>query len=506
MFTEEQAMVLVDKAVTAAFTMFSEKKYIEASIVLNQVLRINPDNAKAFQLLGLISHNIGKHQDGVEYFNKALEHQPDNAESHNNISLCYSNLGKYQDALPHILRAVELAPQCHYMHSNLGLLYRTMRQKDKAIEHFKLALAIKEDDANVWCMLGGCYGEDMELDEAEKCFLRAVEIDPKFAPGHVDLASIYHMRHDPRAWGEYEWRFEHFDQTKFWLKLFDLSKRWYGEELDGKRIMVHSEQGLGDCIHFLRYIRLLKERGAHVILHCQPALESLVAPLVDEVYTTDPATIPLFEFRPPDFPMPEYDYFASVVSLPYLLGIPPIPKTPYLFTNRRINTDNYSDYFKIGIVWAGNPQHPNDAFRSCKLTQFLPIHDTPGVKLFSLQADKRMRQYRFSEKPVDLMEGSEDMRLVDMADHMQTLEDTAAVLQSMDLVITVDTAVLHLAGAMGVETWGLIPYNTDWRWGVKEETTEWYSSVRLFRQLTLGDWNTPFQKVKEKLHDRLSKR
>jgi tetratricopeptide (TPR) repeat protein len=512
MFTEEQAMVLVEKAVMTAFKVFSEKRYPEAEILLNQVLKVNPDNVQTLQLLGLIRHNTGKYEEGIDFFTKALEYAPENAENHNNISVCYSNLGKYDLALPHMLEAVALAPHCHYMQANLGLLYRNMRDINKAIEHFKKAITIKESDLN-WTMLGGCYGELRMMKEAEECFQKAIAINPEFAAAHVDLASVYHLQKDNRAWGEYEWRFEHFDQTKFWLKLYDIEKRWYGEKLEGKKIIIHSEQGLGDCIQFARYIPLVREKGAYVIVHCQPSLASLLKPLCDEVYTTDPGAIPLHEFRQPDFPIPEYDYFASVVSLPYLLELPPIPKPPYLFTDHWCNLgasysydDTIGRSFKIGVVWAGNPQHPNDRYRSCKLAQFKPIHDLPGVKLFSLQTDTRLRQYRFEEKPIDLTEGSDGMKLVDMSKCMDSFEDTASIMKELDLVISADTATLHLAGAFDIPTWALIPANNDWRWGLEGEKTEWYPSVRLFRQPVLGDWDTPFQQMKEILNGRLSER
>lgn len=496
MFTDEQVLVLVDKAVEAGYKFFTEKKYLEAELILMQALKVNPDNFTATQLMGLMRHNQGRFEEGIEFFSRNIEWEPGNAESHNNISLCYSNLGDFGRAEPHMRKAVELAPECNYMHANLGLLCRKLQRIEEAKEHYKKALSLKDEDANTWCMLGGCYGEQQNLQEAEKCFKKAIEIDPDFSAAHIDLASVYHlMGEEIKAWGEYEWRFECFDQTKFWLKLYDHSKRWYGEELEGMRIMLHTEQGVGDLIHFFRYVPIIKKMGAYVIVHCQEEMKSLVAPHVDEVYTEDPAKIPLFADRPEDHPMPKYDYFASIVSLPYLLQNPPIPKTPYFFTDKTFSLDNYSDYIKVGIVWAGNPMHPNDIFRSCRLSRFRTLHDLPQVKLFSLQKDKRPRQYRFMPTPVDLTEGSEGMRVVDLSDYMDTFEDTAAILKSLDLLVTVDTSVLHLAGSMNIPTWGLIPYNTDWRWGLRDEKTKWYPSVRLFRQPALGDWDSVFERV-----------
>lgn len=497
MYTQQEADDLVNEAVEKGFELFTNKRYEDAEITLTWALKVDPENVRALQIMGLLKHNQRKFTEGINFFQTAIKIEPNNAENHSNLSLCYSNLGEYEKSMPHIQKAVKLAPNCNFMHSNMGLIYFQNKDFDKAIECFLAAIKLK-NEATTWCMLGGCYAEKRLLDKAEECFKKSIEIKPKFAGAHLDLAVIYHLKGDwDKAWKEYEWRFECHDQTKFWLDLFDIKKRWCGEDLKGKRIILHSEQGVGDCLHFFRYVSLVKKLGAYVIMHCQEALDSLFSPHVDEMYTIDPGTIPLHAFRDANFGIPEYDYFASVMSLPYLLGNPPIPGTPYLHTDKKISLDNYSDYFKIGISWGGNPQHPNDAYRSCRLNLFRPIHDMPNVKLFSLQKDKRLRQYHLSKTPIDLMEGSEGMKIIDM--EMNTFEDTAAILKSLDLLITVDTSVLHLAGALQVPTWALLSYNNDWRWKAEGSNTEWYSSVKLFRQKTLGDWIPVFDEIKEAL-------
>lgn len=504
MFSEEEVLKLVDNALDLCFKKFGEGKYPDAEVIAKQALKVSPDQPRALQLIGLIRHNQKDFEKAIEYFQKALELEPDNAENHNNISLCYSNLGRFNKSISHMQKAIELSPNCYYMHANLGLQYRQNQQTEEAMKSFRKSLDLQED-AHTWGMLGGCHGERHELDEAEACFKRAIELDPKFGGAHVDLASIYQLKGEwEKAWPEYEWRFEVYEQTKFWHRLYEPEKKWDGKQsLKGKTILLHAEQGTGDMIHFFRYVPLVKALEARIVVHCWESLASLFRPHVDEIYTTDPSQIPVYWQRDEGFEIPQYDFHASVVSLPYLLQNPPIPGTPYLSTSKRINTDDYSDYFKIGIVWAGNPQHPNDPLRSCRLARFRPIHDLPGVKLFSLQKDSRPRAYRFMPAPVDLTEGAEDMKIVDMSELMDDFESTAAVINSLDLVITVDTAVLHLAGALGRPAWALIPFNTDWRWKITGETTEWYSSVRLFRQPARGDWDSVFNQVLKELQEKL---
>lgn len=504
MFSEEEILSMVKQATDIAFKRFQEGKHEDAEIIVRQALKVCPEDPAALQILGLVLHNNHHFEEAIENFEKAITVEPDNAETYNNLALCYANTGELDKAINLLQKAIDLKPDCSYMHANLGLQYRQKQDIDAAIKHFQHSLSLKADPT-VWGMLGGCYGEVKALDEAENCFQNALALSPDFAGAHVDLASIYQLRGDwRRGWEEYEWRFQVYDQLKFWCRIYEPDKKWAGQPLSGKRIVLHGEQGHGDAIHFFRYVPLLRRwENVHIIVHCADMLAPLFKNQVDEVYTTAPSLIPIYEQRNKDFRMPEYDYHCSLLSLPYILQTDTIPPCPYISVPGQANMDDYSDYFKIGICWCGNPQHPNDANRSVRLTRFRAIHDLPGVKLFSLVKDARPRAYRFMPAPVDLTEGAEDMRIVDMAPHMNDFGDTAAIINSLDLLITVDTAVLHLAGSMNRPCWGLIPWNNDWRWTLEGNNTVWYPSVKLFRQPTKGDWDSVFDKVLQQLKETL---
>ena len=407
------------------------------------------------------------------------------------MGLCYSNIGKYDEAIQMLQKAIQLNPNCSYMHSNLGLQYRHRDKIDDAIQCFEKSLSIEESHLT-WGMLGGCYGEKRNLEEAEKCFLKAIEIKPDFANAHVDLANVYHFKGEwEKAWPEYEWRHDVFEQLKIWKTLYDPNKSWTGQSLKGKTIIIHGEQGCGDTIQFSRYISRLD--AEKVILHCHDDLATIFDNCVHEVYTEEPTLLKRVD-------LPIHDYHCSVLSLPYFLNLKEIPPF-YLKIDEMVNLDHYSDSFNIGIVWAGNPQHPNDANRSCHLANFREIHDMPGVKLFSLVKNSQPRIYRFNPNPIDLTEGTEDMKIIDMSQFMKTFKDTATIINSLDLIITVDTAVLHLAGSMGKPTWALLPYCSDWRWSQKGNTTVWYPSVRMFRQPSKGDWKTIFSEVRKEIQN-----
>jgi len=500
MFTEEKIKSLFKKAIEKALEHFKAGEYKSAELILQQFLRTQEDNLDALQLLGLVRYKRGDYKKGIEYLKRAIEIKPDSAENHNNISLCYSSLGQFDNSIKHMKKAVEINPESAHYHSNLGFQYRQTKELKKSEISLKTSLEIKETPYS-WCMLGGVYGEQRNLTDAEHCFKQAVEFNPDFAEAHLDLAYLYHLRGEwGKAWPEYEYRFQCFEQNKIWLKIYVSEKKWDGKaSLKGKKIILYSEQGIGDAIHFVRYTSLIKKLGAHVTIHCSPDLKTLFQSHADEIITDHPV-----DFSNTEKELPNYDFHASLLSIPYLLENPPIPKAPYLYSTKTADLSQYDNFYKIGIVWAGSPLHPNDAHRSCYLKQFRPIHDLPGVKIFSLQKDNRKRMYRFSTKPVDFNEGSEDMKIIDMTEFMGDFNDTASIINELDLIITVDTAVLHVAGAINKPAWALITYNPDWRWKLDGMTTELYPSVRLFRQTSPGDWKSVILEIKNELEKEMS--
>lgn len=498
MFTEQEIKNLVKQALDVALVKFKKEFYHDTEVILEQTLKVSPDNVDVLQLLGLTKHAKHEYKEAIKCFEKALSIDSNNSENLNNIALCHSSLGEYKIAIEFIQKAIALKPETGYLHSNLGLQYRNIEKLNEAMECFEKALSLNPT-AITWSMLGGCYGEKKDIDKAHKCFEEALKLEPDFAGGHVDLATTYKMKGEyEKAWTHYEHRFKVYSQLKIFEIIFDPNKKWDGSDPEGKKILVHGEQGVGDYIHFVRYVKYLKEKGAYIILHCDEALKSLYEPLANELFTTDPVQIPPYDKRD-NFKMPEHDYHCSVMSLPFLLKMKNIPNEKYLFCKEKIDLCKYDNYFKIGIAWSGNPQHPNDKNRSIQLKRFSELHDLPNVKLFSLVTDIRPRQYRFEKEIIDLTADCDHMKIVDMSPFIKNFYDTATILNSLDLIITVDTSLLHLAGSLGLPVWGLIPFNPDWRWGLTGENTIWYPSMRLFRQTTKGDWNEVFKRILEEV-------
>lgn len=490
-----------------------DKSPVTAIGLAKQLLRCDSENVKALGLLGLALHRINSNIESIEVLQTAIEKDPDNADNYNSIGLAYQEIESIDKAISNINKALELSPEKHLFKNNLAIVRRKNWEFEKAIELFNEILEERPDLYQIWTSLGGTYTDVGKLDKAYECFEKALELDPDYSTCHVEYALVcFLQKHWEKGFKHLEWRKNHFPQLLNYKQIYDMSKEWNGKDsLEGKRILVYAEQGMGDSIHFMRYLPRLKERGAYVIVHLQKGLNNLFLrhPFIDEVINFDID-------HSKEYVLPEHDYQCATMSLPKLFNDYEICGEPYI----EPTTDKFKDYidnlygdnFKIGIAWAGNPLHPQDKGRSIPLKYFRPIHDTEGVTLFSLQFYSTLNKdgYITSTRKLgpaqELAEGCEDMKIIDLTKMIQCFEDTSTVLAGLDLVICCDTSVAHLAGAMGVPVWVALFAQNDWRWTMEGKTTPWYNSMRLFRQTYPGDWDTPFQEMKKDLDEVLLQR
>jgi tetratricopeptide (TPR) repeat protein len=492
MIDEAEIETLIKQAIDASYKKLTEEQYEAVCVITKQVLKICPENTHALHMLGVALHALGQFKDALQIIEKLHQLEPKNYENINNMALTLSSLNQHEKSVELLMQAIEAKGDSPSLYNNLALSYRSLGQHENAI-HVLLKSLDFAQEPKTYGLLGACHGEMQNLEQAKEFFMKALELDPEYYPARVDLAAVYHLIGDYDAgFREYEHRFKVYEQLSLWMRIYKPEKRWQGENLDGKTIIVHTEQGLGDNIHFVRYVPLLRQWNVKIIIHCSESLRELFSPFADEIYTEDPKKI---EQNPEEFKPPEHDCACSVVSLLHLLDNPPIPSCPYIHVKNAVDMSAYEGLFKIGIVWGGNPQHPNDRKRSCHLKMFRDIQNLPKVKLFSLMKDTRFRCYNDEDSPIDLTVGTEDMKIVDMSEKMNSFADTARILNSLDLVIGVDTSVIHLAGAMGVRTFCALAWNPDWRWKLQGKNTEWYESVCLFRQTIKDDWLHVFQDI-----------
>jgi hypothetical protein len=378
------------------------------------------------------------------------------------------------EAMPLLERAVALIPEEPEFHNNLGLALAAADRTDEAILRYGQALARKPDLATAWNNLGLASQSAHRLPEAISAFREALRLVPDFAQAHWNLSlALLLTGQYPEGWREYEWR--HREQT-FGAADTSTAPRWQGEDLAGRAILLSAEQGLGDALQFVRFADPLAQRGARVIVRAPDALSGILA--------TAPgvAAVP----RVTD-PIPAHDFQLPLLSVAGALDIEEntIPTAvPYLAVSPADVTALASvmavppGTLRVGLSWAGNPRQANDRRRSCPLAALAPLLDLPDIAWFSLQKG----------------DGESQIAQVPSAVRIRSLEarnafvPKAAMLEHLDLVISVDTSNAHLAGALGKPVWILLAFAADWRWGVGGAGSAWYPTARLFRQPRAGDW------------------
>jgi tetratricopeptide (TPR) repeat protein len=399
-----------------------------------------------------------------------------------NAGVQFAREGRRREALAHFERAVSLGPHIPEIHANLAGEFRYRGELDRAVEAYRTALRLKPDFVGVYADLGLVFRAQGKFDAAEACYRRALRLDGDCAEAHYGRGDLLLLQGDfEEGWREYAWRLR---CPQFCVQRLP-QPAWDGGALAGRTILLHAEQGLGDTLQFIRYAPQVKARGGTVLVQCQrPLLDQLADfPGVD-------ALVPLGTTPPP------FDVQASLLSLPGLLGTSAetIPAdVPYLAARRELvetwreRLGNHDD-FRVGIAWQGSRRHPWDFLRSVPLEQFAALAEIPRVRLFALHHDVPQ-----GELPIG------------RSGHVHCFGDTldfvntTALIAHLDLVITCDTALVHLAGALGARTWLATSFAPDWRWLLDRADSPWYPTLRLFRQPAFGAWSPVFAEMAHEL-------
>ncbi len=512
-----QTLSKLEVALKTAIQLQNAGRLNEAKAAYTNILITNPSQPIALSKLGLISHQMGEKKTAVDFFTKALKANPDHAETHNSLGIVLQELGELDQAVKNYKKALEINPNYAIAHSNLGTALKDLGQLNDAVTSYRNALTIQPNYAGAHYNLGNALRRLGKPDEAVASYRKALQIKPNYAEAHTSLGFSLQALGNPDAaikshnkalelkpnyalahlnlslalllqgnfkdgWREYEWRWK-TDHAKKPNHDFEKSL-WNGTDLNGKVILLFAEQGLGDTIQFIRYIEEIAKYNCEIIVECQKPLFRLLKDL--------PKIAKLIVSGDPT---PNFDVCAPLLSLPFILGTTTksIPSNiPYIFSSA---IDSHLDglkakHKKIGIVWAGSPTHNNDQNRSIPLSNFLPFASIQGIQLFSLQVGKRKD---------DLKNIISEADIVDTTKNITDFADTAEIIEQLDLVISVDTAVAHLAGAMGKTTWVLLPFSPDFRWMQNDECTPWYPTMKLFRQKKRGAWFEVFQEVETSL-------
>ncbi|HWY85823.1 MAG TPA: tetratricopeptide repeat protein [Gemmataceae bacterium] len=455
----------------------------EAVDCYQRALQLKPDYAEAYCNLGVALSEQGKLDEAVACYRQALALKPDYPEAQNNLGYVLMGQGKLDEAIACYQQALALKPDFAEAHNNLGIALKDQGKLDEAVASYRAALTLKPDFAEGHNNLGDALRRQGNLDAAVAHFRQALALKPDFADAHWNQSLLMLLRGDfEHGWAEYEWRSK--------IKRQDFQRRqfaeplWDSQPLAGRTILLHSEQGLGDTIQFIRYAPLVKDCGGRVVVECQRPLLPLLAGCsgIDQLFAQGDT-------------LPAFDVQAPLLSLPWILGttFDTIPaRGPYL----RAEPERAQSWrkkleplggFKVGIVWQGNPTHTSDHYRSFPLAQLATLARVEGVRLISLQ--KGPGTDELQRRPQAIVD------LGDRLDRDGAFLDTAAIMMSLDLVVGVDSAVAHLAGALGIPVWLPLALIPDWRWLLERADCPWYPHHRLFRQSRPGDWSEVFERI-----------
>jgi tetratricopeptide (TPR) repeat protein len=474
--------------------LVEQSQRAEAESCYRQALRLNPHYANAHNNLGSAFMHGGRHAEAVECFREALRIDPQNSLAQNNLAEAYFNLGnalkakgQAAEAAQYFRQGLSINPEDAKVHNNLGVALSDQGQLIEAAECFREALRVNPRDVEAHSNLGITFMWLGRIEESMQHYDQALGIDPAHSMALWNRSVLRLLQGDFKGgWRDFEQRWTHADMK---TRLFN-RPRWDGSTSLGKTVLLYAEQGLGDTIQFLRYAPLVKQRGGSVLFECPPALLRLVGGMavIDQLVAEGE-------------PLPQFDAQAALLSLPGIFGttLATIPaQVPYLraepglleYWRKELAPLNG---VKIGIAWQGSVQNKDDRFRSLPLRHFETLAHIPGIRLVSLQKGHGTEQLLgHSTSPTPEFEVFDLSKRLDLKG---AFTDTAAVIMNLDLVITVDTAVAHVAGALGAPTWLLLSSAPDWRWLLVRSDSPWYPTMRLFRQHRLGDWDEVFQRL-----------
>jgi len=450
----------------------------ESIAAARRAVQLNPDFAAAHYTLGNCLHDKGLLEESAGAYREAIRLNPGLVLAHNNLGCVLRELARFDEAIAAFRNALSVKGDFAEGYNNLGNALRERGSPDEAIEAYRQALKLSPNLAVAHNNLGIAFYNKCQPDEAISAYRQSLRLMPDYAEAHHNLATALLLKGDfEQGFAEYEWRW-------CWRGIAPrraeyVEPRWNGTALGGKKIVLHFEGGFGDTIQFARYAPIVADLGGKVVLECQAELIRLIRSLdgVEELVSAGG-------------PLPPFDEHCRLLSLPLALGtrLDTIPaNVPYLNPEEELSRQwsqrlGETSGLKVGLVWAGNPSHAKDRNRSLRAESLAPLARVNGVTFYSLQKGESVQP-------------SPDFNLIDHTSELNDFADTAAFMRNLDLVIAADTAVAHVAGAIGRPVWVLIPYAPDWRWLMNRQDSPWYPTMRLFRQKSPGDWAEVIERV-----------
>lgn len=455
-----------------------------------QAVKINPKYAKAINNIGVVLYKQKRYKESAQIFEIALQSDSDYNEVYSNKGAAYNKAKDYDKAIESLEMAILKMPKHGGAYTNLGNVYNKLHDYKTAVKMHEKSIELEPNGSNAYSNVGTSYKYLGLFDKAITSYKKAIELDPNFVNAHFDLSTMYLASEDfKNGWKEYEWRFRKEEMIPHIIKHKDIFTKplFTGiEDIKGKTLLLHSEQGYGDSIQFIRFAPQLKEKfQCKIAVKCREGLKELFKTIdeIDVIVDRSEET-------------PAFDYQLSIMSMPFILDMKStdeLPKKmPYLkaIPDKDLEIKKEKDKINIGICWSASLTGESYEGKVFDLKFFEPLMNNPKINLYSLQVG----------------DGSEDIKrlgfedkIIDLTHKLTDFSKTASLINELDLVISSDTAVAHLTGALNKPV--LIPLQKipDWRWTNKGETTKWYPSAKLFRQKTAKVWESVFQSINAKL-------
>ncbi len=475
-----------------ASAKFKQGKFAAAIKLYQASLKYNPDQANIHFNLGLSHTKLKNIPEAVVSYKKSIELKPNYAKAYKNLGKLLKDDHLFEEALVCYDAAIKYQPDYAEAHNHRGNLLLLMKRFSEAEKSFKKAIELQPDFAAAYNNLGRLYKDLMRYEDAIHCYDTAILFRPDYVSAYMNKSLLCLLMGDfEQGWRLFEWRCK----TKLKRPTLSDTPLWLGKEpIKNKHILIWSEQGFGDTIQYCRYLILMEQAGALIHLKVQKSLQSLVETLPCQLQT-----ITTFSNS-----LPDVDYHCPMMSLPLALGTTNLDKIPAPLNYLRATPEKKAIWSEridkcngrpqIGLAWSGSPTHNNDHNRSLSLNQLSDILSLP-IDFHVIQKDIRSDDDQIAKNITNLHIHSE---------HLYDFSETAALIEHMDLVISVDTSIAHLTGAINCPIWLLLPYIPDHRWLLNRSDSPWYPSARLFRQSDTGNWKNVIDQITNALRQTFS--
>ncbi len=526
--TKKMPAVPTSAEINTLAALYNQRQFSEAETSARNLIQRFPKHGFGWKVLGAVLQAVGRIDESLEAKQTAADLSPNDGEAWSNLGNAYLEQNRLNEAEKCLRQAIKVAPNLAVALNNLGNTLEKLTRLDEAEICYQQTIALRPKYPEAYYNYGVTLQKLQRFADAEKCYRQSIAIEPNYAKAHSNLGIV--LKHqsqfveseqrfltalqlDPQfidahynfalllmllgrlkeGWAQYQWFYhpQNTNPSKPNQPNF-AAKQWQGEPLQAKTILIHSEQGFGDLIQFVRYAEHLKAMGATVlVLVSNPLVELFkTIPWVDGVIKNGEQQIVAFDFWVFPLALP-YWFQTTLETVPLNVPYLSADETKVTWWREWLNQHIPAENKRVGLVWAGNPVHANDTNRSIDFAELAAFENVKNVTFVSLQLGEKAQK--------ELENCPEGVTILDAAPFIHDFTDTAALLKALDLLITVDSAPAHLAGALNLPVWTLVTNVPDWRWLLERNDSVWYKSMRLFRQPESGDWASVLADVKTAL-------